>query len=97
MAAFGLSLPNMLERLSAVAAAGELPERFGISSISRHARGLLFPSPILQDLYSRATDRAVQPQDWVELHMELRADPSPPDFSEVEEEPETASEEGVVA
>lgn len=69
----GLSLPQMLEKLAAVAQPGELSEGFGISAISRHSRGLLFPTPILQELYSRATDSAVQPQDWVKLALEKRA------------------------
>ena len=71
--AFSLSLPLMLAKLADAAQPGELSEGFGISAISRHSRGLLFPTPILQELYSRATDGAVQPHDWVKLALEKRA------------------------
>jgi hypothetical protein len=67
-----LSIDQMLEKLRAVAEPRELDD-LASSTISRHASGKMFPSARLQDLYAIATDRAVMPNDWVELARESRA------------------------
>lgn len=66
-----LTIDQMLEKLRAVADQGELDD-LAASTISRHASGKIFPSARLQDLYVAATDRAVMPNDWVELAAEAR-------------------------
>jgi hypothetical protein len=66
-----LSIDQMLDKLKAVADPRELDE-LAASTISRHASGKMFPSARLQELYALATDRAVMPNDWVELAREAR-------------------------
>lgn len=68
-----MTLGQMLEKLKALAEPGDL-EDLSLSTVSRHVSGQYFPSAYLQDLYSRATDGAVTPQDWVDLARELRAE-----------------------
>jgi hypothetical protein len=66
-----LTLDAMLEKMKAVAEPGELGD-LSLSSIQRHRDGKIHPGPILQDIYRRASDGAVTPQDWVELAKEVR-------------------------
>jgi hypothetical protein len=68
----GLNYPQLLELLKQVAEPGELDETLSTTTIGRHVNGENFPGAVLQDLYERATDRAVQPSDWVALQKEKR-------------------------
>lgn len=62
-----ISLDDMLAKLRAVAAPGEL-DKTRRATILRHETGLRFPGARMQMLYRLATDDAVKPDDWVKLH-----------------------------
>jgi hypothetical protein len=68
----GMTYEDLLPKLKEIAEPGELDD-LSVSTISRHARGEFFPPARMQDLYDRATEGAVKPQDWVDLHRDLRA------------------------
>lgn len=61
-----ISLEDMLAKLRAVAAPGEL-DSTARSTILRHETGQRFPGARMQTLYALATDDAVKPDDWVKL------------------------------
>lgn len=66
-----MTIPQMIERLRAVANDGEL-EDLARTTVGRHVAGEIFPSARLQELYALATERAVMPNDWVELAAKVR-------------------------
>jgi hypothetical protein len=68
----GVSLADMLVKLKAVAAPGEL-DKMRRSTILRHESGEHFPAARMQALYALATNDAVLPGDHVAVRREWEA------------------------